>query len=199
MRSVISASEMDHAIKTSKGGTAALAMMLVEFLLGQDVSAILSRPKSVAVGLQKEPQSGSGLPRRKRTPFGTRPMLKSGGQRGTVGKSGPKHGWCSGRWRSGWNCYVLGSKVGTLLSSVCLAVTLPCDVSVARVTADTPCVRACPGRKGAGLHKSGANTSSLRNNGGRLYHLLNHVNLLSFRTPCRFCLSVACLLHRRVL
>lgn len=50
MRSVIRASKMDHTIKTCKGGTAALAMMLVEFLLGQDVSTILSRSRSVAVG-----------------------------------------------------------------------------------------------------------------------------------------------------
>lgn len=57
MRSVIGASKMDHAIKTSKRGASTLAMMLIEFLLGQDVSTILVRWKSVAVGLQKDPRN----------------------------------------------------------------------------------------------------------------------------------------------
>ena len=41
MRSVIGASKMDHAIEAGERSASTLTMMLVEFLLGQDVSTVL--------------------------------------------------------------------------------------------------------------------------------------------------------------
>ena len=57
MGSVVGTPKVDHAVEACKGSASTLPVMWIEFLLGQDISAILSRLKSVVVGLKEDPIS----------------------------------------------------------------------------------------------------------------------------------------------